>query len=138
MSDKNLFSKIWDIHKINPHWQSVVEDEGGIFLWRCSGQDENLGKQIGHINKKLFQNVTAYGHLFKPAYSIHDACKQPDGVLIADVMVLIQHDEELGNVRSPYFIRFWYSYNDMRWHPRSMEQIGIDSRLPDPRPRLLF
>jgi hypothetical protein len=116
----------------------VVEDAGHFCLWRCRDPAE-IGKfPLGNTDTKIFRNVTNYAHLFRPAVSFFEACKQAENVLVADIGVVIQHDDFMKRERSPYFFRFWFSDHDKFWHPISMTQVSTAFTSTGPRVQLLF
>lgn len=138
LSDKDFFVKVWDWHKCHTYWDSVVERAGYVCVWRSRDAAETRQRPVGKPMKRIFRNITNYAHLFQPAATFEQACGQPEGALVAEAMVLIQHNDVLKKERSPYFLRFWFSDQDKMWHPLSLSHVQANSRRMGETTDLLF
>ncbi len=140
MDNKGLFALIWDWNRTDPKWSAVVEGTGSVCVWRCRSLDRADAATLGRANKKLFENETNYLHLFRPKQTFEDVCKSR-AVLVADVMVVIEHDDTRARDRSPYYIRFWYSPARSAWQPLQLKLVaseGGSDNLATTVPRILF
>lgn len=117
MTDLEIIDKAWKNEHCTTGWKAIAHDAGCLCLWRCKGCDSKSMQTLGASDTRIFQAQAVSNHLFEPEWTFNEAHKQPEGVLIADIKVLIQHDSNLKNERSPYFIRYWYSEADQLWHP---------------------
>jgi len=125
MDNKDLFAAIWDWHRADPKWRAIVEGAGSVCVWRCRSPDRAGVATLGRANKKLFENETNYLHLFRPKQTFEDVCNSR-AVLVADVMIVVEHDDSRARDRSPYYIRFWYSPARDAWQPLQLKLVASE------------
>ena len=140
MTDETLLATFWEWNQCDPHWSSVVEEACSICIWRTNLPEQTDSITLGRLNKNLFENETNYSHLFRPDKNIADIAKS-QAILLADVLIVIEHDESRGLERSPYYIRFWYSPFRKAWQPLQLKLVtsaGGSANLAANVPRILF
>lgn len=125
LSDLEIIQKAWTNEHCNTGWQAIAHDGGHLCIWRCKGCDPKSMQTLGTTDNRVFHAQAVSTHLFEPKFSFTQAHEDPEGVLLADIKVLIQHDDTFKKERSPYFIRFWFSTDDQLWHPFHLVHVRV-------------
>lgn len=126
LSDLEIIQNAWKNEKCHTGWKAIAHDAGHVCIWRCKGCDPKSMQTLGTSDNRIFHSQSVSTHLFEPKFTFDQAHKNPEGVLLADIKVLIEHDDKFKKERSPYFIRFWYSTDDLLWHPFHFVHVRVN------------
>lgn len=133
-----LFKAYWERSQVDPHWAGWVPAATKLNVWKPLSLRQVSMVQLGRNESWLWGNETIFPALFRgtPAYR-QVSMRKP--ALLADVMVLIQHDGSLGGERSPYYFRFWRSDPEQpKWQPLAIKLVRIDPADDAPPPVIAF
>lgn len=78
--------------------------------------------QLGRNESWVWGNEKIYLPSFTSSPTFEQVSRS-NPALLADVRVLIEHDDRLDNIRSPYFMRFWYAEEFKQWRPLALKIV---------------
>jgi hypothetical protein len=111
---------------IAPHCTGVVVGATEVYLWKPRSLLEVSMVQLGRNESWVWGNEKIYLPSF-PSSPTFEQVSRTNPALLADVRVLIEHDDTLDNVRSPYFLRFWYAEEAKQWRPLALKIVWTGS-----------
>lgn len=125
----------WDQAGIDPHWEAVVPDAIAMNVYRPRSLRHVSLIFLGQTESWVWGNETIFPTIFgtRPTY---EQVSRQKPALLADVRVLIEHDETLARERSPYFFRFWYAEDRKKWQPSVLKLVRTEEN--GEAPTLLF
>jgi hypothetical protein len=138
LSDIELLHQFWKAFKVSPHWSNLLPPSAGcVSLWRTgiAPYSPESTEALGRQEAVPFANTTDYHHVFSPSSTALEELVNGKDIIIADVMFVVKHDEQMFDERSPYYIRFWYSVETESWHPLLMKHVPS---LSGKSPNLVF
>lgn len=107
---------------IASHIEGVVPGATEVYLWKPRSLLEVSMVQLGRNESWVWGNEKIYLPSF-PSNPTFEQVSRSNPALLADVRVLIGHDDSLVNVRSPYFLRFWYAEEAKQWRPLALKIV---------------
>jgi hypothetical protein len=116
-----LMLALWKGMRCNSHWSRLVDDGMCLTVWEM--QEGNVPElQKGAPRKALFGNQATLTHHFAPP---EQSSSSDSPHLIADLVVLVRHDQALKDLVAPYYFRFRFNRSDGKWHP--LQLIYVDA-----------
>jgi hypothetical protein len=107
---------------IAPHCTGVVVGATEVYLWKPRSLLEVSMVQLGRNESWVWGNEKIYLPSFTSSPTFEQVSRS-NPALLADVRVLIEHDDSLDNIRSPYFLRFWYAEEAKQWRPLALKIV---------------
>jgi hypothetical protein len=107
---------------IAPHCTGVVVGATEVYLWKPRSLLEVSMVQLGRNESWVWGNEKIYPPSFTSSPTFEQVSRS-NPALLADVRVLIEHDDSLDSVRSPYFLRFWYAEEAKLWRPLALKIV---------------
>ncbi|QDV72595.1 hypothetical protein [Botrimarina mediterranea] len=117
------------ISDIEPHCAGVVAGATQVYLWKPRSLREVSMVQMGRNESWVWGNERIYLPSFT-GNPIFEQVSRTNPALLADVRVLIEHDDGLGRIRSPYFFRFWYAEDSKQWRPLALKIVWTGNQEP--------
>jgi hypothetical protein len=130
MDQRALFSADWKmLLHADPHWASLALHSGCVSVWRTGvAPDPRVPTSLGQEDNAVFTNIVTHRHNFVPRADSMESRVAKDGfLLMADVKLVIKYDDELLQVPTPHYVRFWYDPGTQVWHPHQLALIVTDS-----------
>jgi hypothetical protein len=119
---------------IASHIEGVVPGATEVYLWKPRSLLEVSMVQLGRNESWVWGNEKIYLPTFTSSPTFEQVSRS-NPALLADVRVLIEHDDSLDNIRSPYFLRFWYAEEAKQWRPLALKIVWTGN---NNAPELMF
>jgi hypothetical protein len=129
-----LILALWKGMRCNSHWRRLVSNGTCLSVWEMKGT-ELPELQKSAPRKALFGNQATLTHVFAPPEQ-SDLGNLPQ--LVADLTVLVRHDQALIDLVAPYYFRFRFDRSDGKWHPLELIYVDPGFRGADKEMVILF
>lgn len=101
---------------LEPHWDGLIKQNSQIKFFKTHTEKiSNPGTEWQAIRGK----IVSFFHVFEGKSSLPKTISNKGECVVADVTLLVKHDEKLGNIVRPYILRFWYDEISEVWRPLS-------------------
>lgn len=121
-----LAEAFWVMADKEAHWESLRPGGSCWRLYRVTQYGEKIASSLGVGETDMWDGVTSFRHRFTPQKTVTDELRTKGIMTLCDVKLVIDHDEALRSASVPYYIRFWWSTTDQRWHPLEMAAMPMD------------
>jgi len=124
--DLRLAEAFWLSADNGAHWELLRPGGSCWRVYRVSQYGEEIASSLGKIETGMWDGVKSYRHRFTAKHTVPDELRSTGTLLLCDVKLVIDHDESLRSITVPYYVRFWWSTADHRWHPLDLGSMPID------------
>jgi len=113
-------------------WKGLVLEGSKIKVFETQTSDPPM---LGNEIYDFCGAVCTFDHRTLPPISLEELLKEEGKALIADVLVFIQHDDEMGGVVWPYVFRYFFDPINNKWRVKRQIQYSNKNK---PSPGGLF
>ena len=138
MAPDELFRAFFKLAGLSAHWQAVAVDVSCTAYWSAAPTSA-VFEGLGARENLTFSNLNTYHAFFQPKTS--EPRKSPSSpptethTTFLDVKIVVQYDATKSRSFAPYFVRFWWDNDRLKWQPLLMTSVASDSQTP---PRIIF
>ncbi|MCA9036709.1 MAG: hypothetical protein KDA91_16360 [Planctomycetaceae bacterium] len=130
LSVDQVFSQWREISNVASHWKAIVPDQSCALMWRAKNASGRTVKDCSsslHTTTSLFHASHGWGYPLVPENlaSFDALLEQNEDVTGCDMLLLVEHDDSLGGVRLPYFLRWWFEPTAQRWHILCLSRVEV-------------
>lgn len=114
-------------------WTGLILEGSEIRVFESREPEPPIGGDL----YQLRGGIGTFRHFTEPPVPLQEVLRDNGKVLMADVRLLIAHDDGMGGVVWPYVVRYWFDYASGTWRPH--RGVNFPSgRLQLPRPFLVY
>lgn len=130
------FEQLWRNPATGSHWVGLVPNATYILVWRPPSIPFVSIVQLGETASWAWGNEKLYESVFvsRPSY---EQVNKRETTPIADVRLLIEHDESMKHERALYFIRLWKPSDQAKWQPLAIKLVRTAPEAHAP-PRIVW
>lgn len=122
--EKEVTSDQWQVilqyykkHRYSSRWEGFVATGSEIRIFETHTSElDQPGSKLAAIR----QAITTFRHISNPPITLNEMLESEGKVFLADAIVFIAHDDEMGGIVRPYIIRYWYDPVHELWRPLDM------------------
>lgn len=134
---KKLLAAIKELRQADAHWSALAPGATMVNVWKPRSMRNISMVQLGRTESWIWGNQSVYQPLFAGSPTFEQVCRR-EPPLLADIRVLIEHDDALDHERSPYFFRFWYSEEPRKWQPLALKLVRTAGEGAEGTPVIFF
>ena len=113
-------------------WTGLILEGSEIRVFESRESEPPIGGDLYQLRGA----IGTFRHFTEPPVPLQEVLRDNGKVLMADVRLLIAHDDGMGGVVWPYVVRYWFDYAGGTWRPH--RGVNFPSgRLQLPRPFLV-
>jgi hypothetical protein len=130
------FEQLWRDPATGSHWVGLVPNATYIRVWKPPSIRFVSIVQLGETASWAWGNERLYESVFvsRPSY---EQVNKRETTPIADVRLLIEHDEPMEHERALYFIRLWKPSDQAKWQPLAIKLVRTTPKGHAP-PRIVW
>lgn len=114
-------------------WTGLILEGSEIRVFESREPEPPIGGDL----YQLRGCIGTFRHFTEPPAPLQEVLRDNGKVLMADVRLLIAHDDGMGGVVWPYVVRYWFDSTNGTWRPH--RGVNFPSgRLQLPRPFLVY
>ena len=113
-------------------WKGLSVDGSEIRIFETQEPEPPIGGDLYQLRQALSQ----FRRFTEPPVSLDETLQRTGKVVMADVRILIAHDEGMGGVVWPYIIRYWREPDSNIW--RAHEAVLFQNRRMAPDGYILY
>jgi hypothetical protein len=129
LSDKDTYKLIWQLLKVNSHWDAIVSESCCIRVFDSGSLTADNLRDAGALAKdenRVWHSMRSISPNFTPLsnQTLEAALNgKARSVLVADATIIVQHDAALLKQKAPYVLRFWFNPGFNQWQPLLLIQM---------------